>query len=58
MTSWKTFPVIWRKPPGYKLQWGHDFDVVEDEARRRERGVWAEGYKLQWGHDFDVVEDP
>ena len=55
MTSWKT--------PGTDggcneadalLQWGHDFDVVEDwfpcHAIGRED-------RLQWGHDFDVVED-
>ena len=40
------------------LQWGHDFDVVEDlahdasiKASRRKRS------SLHRGHDFDVVED-
>ena len=41
--------------PNPELQWGHDFDVVEDGLV----GGLAEatiGW-LQWGHDFDVVED-
>ena len=37
------------------LQWGHDFDVVEDYALPW--WVIQPITRLQWGHDFDVVED-
>ena len=38
-----------------ELQWGHDFDVVEDDVPRL--GTEIGRKELQWGHDFDVVED-
>ena len=37
------------------LQWGHDFDVVEDFYDLDSPDCKAP--ELQWGHDFDVVED-
>ncbi len=55
MTSWKTRPFKNHPRPSKKLQWGHDFDVVEDIANLGMALV--EFLKLQWGHDFDVVED-
>ncbi len=37
------------------LQWGHDFDVVEDMPMCIQPTTGLP--ELQWGHDFDVVED-
>ena len=54
LTSWKTPSTIVRPGALTSLQWGHDFDVVEDDFRLDGSGFV---YKLQWGHDFDVVED-
>ena len=56
LTSWKT-PAALGRPwlADRSLQWGHDFDVVEDNQEQANFRIPE--LLLQWGHDFDVVED-